>query len=116
MLNDINYVWKRQGGGWVTTLTLIQLLVWMVLFLNSETLLRRFDPTTGVLIDIAVLNTLFLALLLVSLFVLTAWLLLQFIRHTLTGQHVKPCLEAKLLTISFWGLVSLFFGAFVILL
>ncbi len=55
--------------GWMPLLAVVQLVLWAGLFLHSEQLLRHFDPTTGVLLDISVLNTVFLALLMLHLVV-----------------------------------------------
>ena len=114
--------------GWIPAGVAVQLVLWAGLFLNGESLLRHFDPTAGVLLDIGALHTIFLALLLLHLVAVSCWLLLRLVRDTLTGaaawdqkkevftKNVKPCLEAKLLTATYWGLVLLFGFVFTVLL
>ncbi|SEN01622.1 hypothetical protein SAMN05216436_110111 [bacterium A37T11] len=112
---------------WTLVLALCQTGLWMGLFLWAGPLIRLLDPSASV-IDTGILSEMLLVLLLVYVGVLSAWLLLRLVRDTLTGfyewnndqqeftKKISTCLEAKIIAISFWGLILLFVGLFLGLL
>ncbi|SEN21302.1 hypothetical protein SAMN05216436_11328 [bacterium A37T11] len=117
----------RHWQGWTVLGTLAQVIVLIILFLYSGPLLRLIDPTAATL-DIGVLSAVLLAILVVDAFVVLAWLLLLLVRHTLTEfyewddeheylkKRISTCLEVKILTGIFSGLVLLFWSVFLVLL
>ncbi|SEL99093.1 hypothetical protein SAMN05216436_10187 [bacterium A37T11] len=112
--------WLRiwNWAGWVPLIAVLQLLVLLGLFLWSGPLIRLFDPTSSV-IDAGTLSPCLLALLVVDLCAVSAWLILRLIRDGLTSfyqwdneqegftNQLSACLAAKILSFSFWGLLLL---------
>ena len=106
------------GTGWITASAGLLPVGLLSLFLWSGSLLRLADPTAGVL-DAGIISVLLLALLAGSSIALLASLLLRLVRETLTGgfrwdeqtdgltKRIRPCLEAKLCTATYWGLLLL---------
>ncbi|SEN74799.1 hypothetical protein SAMN05216436_12120 [bacterium A37T11] len=123
-LNGFNF-WHWLG--WKALIAVGQVLILLGLFVYSGPLLRLIDPSAAAL-DIGVLSAVLLAILMVDAFVVSAWLLLRMVRPTLTefyewdDEHdylkkgITSCLEAKILTGIFSGLVLLCCAVFLVLL
>ncbi len=123
--------WERQlkrlnfwlWPGWGLLGAIAQVVALMSLFVYCGPLLRLADPTSAS-IDPGVVSELLLSVLLVDTFVVSAWLLLRLVRPTLMecyewdNEHddvkkgISACLETKILTGIFSGLVLLFYLVF----
>ncbi|SEO12634.1 hypothetical protein SAMN05216436_13520 [bacterium A37T11] len=112
--------------GWAPLMAVVQLLGLLALFLWSGPLIRWFDPGAGV-IDAGAISPCLLALLVVNLCAVSAWLLLRLIREGLTGFYewdneldgftnkLPVCLRAKILTVGYFILLLLAVGLFWVL-
>ncbi len=124
---ELHWLHFRLWPGWTVLGAVAQVIVLMGLFVYSGPLLRLIDPTCAAL-DPGILSGLLLSVLLVDAFVVSAWLLLRLVRSTLmecyewddeqndVKKGISACLEIKLLTGIFSGLVLLFFTVFLVLL
>ncbi len=108
---DLEPVAERRGSVW---LALGQCGLISLLFIYSGPLIRLLDPTAGVL-DIGIISSYLFTLLVVDTFVVAAWLLMRLIRDLFTLNEM-PCIETRYQVGSFWGLLLLFVGVFVVLL
>ncbi|SEM04711.1 hypothetical protein SAMN05216436_101254 [bacterium A37T11] len=98
----------------ITLVALGQCGLICLLFIYCGPLIRLLDPTAGVL-DIGIISSYLFTLLVVDTFVVAAWLLMRLIRDLFTLNEM-PCLDIRYQVGSFWGLLLLFVGVFVVLL